>query len=338
MSILVRSSSLRGYESLMRQLGSDPAQMLSRHRISVTTLKDEDALLPFRTVIQLLEASARETSCHDFGLRLAARQDISVLGPLAIVMRNALTVRHALEDISRYLFVQSPGLALSLKEGSPVSSDCIEVRLEIGVGQQLAMRQTLDLCLGDLHLMLKLLAGRHYQLKAVFLTHSMVAPVMKYTHFFGAAIFAEELHAGLHLSKKTIEAKLKHENSAMHQIATEYLTMNFEAPEQLMSARVRQALRRTLGTGLGSKIEIASLFNMHPRTLQRRLKAEGTNYETIRDGFKKDTVARYLRETRIPIAQVASIVGLSEQSALARCCQRWFGMSPTRYRKLNPPR
>jgi hypothetical protein len=39
---------------------------------------------------------------------------------------------------------------------------------------------------------------------------------------------------------------------------------------------VRQALRHTLGGTGGKKTDIADLLGMHPRTLQRHLKADGT--------------------------------------------------------------
>src|SRR3546814_9876899 len=58
------------------------------------------------------------TECADFGLRLADQQDISVLGPLAIAMQHAPTVAAALDIISRYLFVHSRGMALSVHADS----------------------------------------------------------------------------------------------------------------------------------------------------------------------------------------------------------------------------
>src|SRR3546814_5108410 len=58
------------------------------------------------------------TECADFGLRLADQQDISVLGPLAIAMQHAPTVAAALNIISRYLFVHSRGMALSVQADS----------------------------------------------------------------------------------------------------------------------------------------------------------------------------------------------------------------------------
>src|ERR1700757_3330737 len=104
MSAMVRASGLRGYEALMHELGSDPAEMLRRYRIAGESLQDDEALLPLRATVHLLEASAAATHCADFGLRLAYSQDISVLGPLAVAMQNAPTVARALDYASRYLF------------------------------------------------------------------------------------------------------------------------------------------------------------------------------------------------------------------------------------------
>src|SRR5687767_10377563 len=95
MTAMVRASGLQGYTALMRSLDHDPAALLRRYRIATESLADEDALVSLRAGVHLLEASAVETGCADFGLRLSQMQDVSVLGPLAIVLQNAPTVRKA---------------------------------------------------------------------------------------------------------------------------------------------------------------------------------------------------------------------------------------------------
>src|SRR5262245_59114301 len=95
MTALVRAGALQGYPALVRSLGVDPAPLLRRYRITSGSLTDEDALLSLRSCVHLLEASAIETGCADFGLRLSQVQDIGVLGPLGIVLQNAPTVREA---------------------------------------------------------------------------------------------------------------------------------------------------------------------------------------------------------------------------------------------------
>jgi AraC-like DNA-binding protein len=333
MTAMVRASGLRGYTTLMRELGADPAAMLRRYRIEPAALEDEDALLSLRAVVHLLEASAAATDCPDFGLRLSHSQDISVLGPLAIAMQNAPTVAGAMDYASRYLFVHSPGLVLTLHEGSPLVKKGAELRFEIRLPQQAAQRQTMDLCLADIHHMVQLLAGERYRLRAVTLPHAPLAAPAVYARFFGAPVRFEQEHAGLHLERSTFDASLQSVNETLRQIAVDYLSLHYEDPAQALASRVRQALRRTLGTTRGRKSDVAGLLGMHPRTLQRRLDAEHTSFEAIREEVRKETALRYLRQTRIPLTQLAGILGLSEQSVLARSCRRWFGTTPSRLRR-----
>ena len=333
MTAMVRASGLRGYIALMRELQADPAEMLRRYRIAPEALGDDDALLSLRAVVHLLEASAAATRCPDFGLRLSHSQDISVLGPLAIAMQNAPTVASAVDYASHYMFVHSPGLVLTLQHGSPLVKKGAELRFEIRLARQPAQRQTMDLCLADIHHMIQLLAGERYQLRAVTLPHAPLAPLAAYTRFFGAPVRFEQEHAGLHITQATLDTSLQTVNETLRQIAVNYLSLNFEAPGQALSARVRQALRRTLATTRGRKEDVASLLGIHPRTLQRRLDTERTSFEAIREEVRKETALRYLRETRIPLTQLAGILGLSEQSALARSCRRWFGTTPSRLRQ-----
>ena len=100
-----------------------------------------------------------------------------------------------------------------------------------------------------------------------------------------------------------------------------------------MSARVRLALRRTLGTPRGKKTDVADLLALHPRTLQRHLAAENTTFEALREETRREAALHYLRETRIPLGQLADLLGFSEQSAMTRSCRRWFGVPPTEIRR-----
>jgi AraC-like DNA-binding protein len=67
---------------------------------------------------------------------------------------------------------------------------------------------------------------------------------------------------------------------------------------------------------------------MHPRTLQRRLREEGTTFEAIKDEVRRDLAQRYLSQPDVPISQVAELLDYGEQSALGRSCRRWFDTSP----------
>lgn len=336
MAVTVRTSGLRGYEPLMRRLGADPGPLLRRYRIRPSVLRNEDALVPLRAFAALLEASAAITDCPDFGLRLAQGQDISVLGPVAIAMQNAPTVRAAVGYASRFLYVQSPGLVLTLLPDSPIGRDCEELRLEVDLPRASGLRQTVDLSLADLHQMLKALGAGAYRLHAVTLTHAAGAADRSYRRFYGAPVLTQQPHAGLHVARSTLDTPLGKQNAMLREIAVDYLAMTYDAPEVPLSSRVRQALRHAIGTHADNRPEIARLFNLHPRTLQRHLASEGTTFDALREQTRRELALRYLTETHIPLPQLATMLGFSEHSALSRSCRRWFGRSPSALRTQGP--
>ena len=83
-----------------------------------------------------------------------------------------------------------------------------------------------------------------------------------------------------------------------------------------------------MGTGTCSRGEVAKALHMHPRTLQRRMREEGTTFEAIKDEARRDLAQRYLSQPDLPFTQITALLGYSEQSAFGRSCRRWFDMTP----------
>ena len=81
MVAMVRVEALRGYRELVAELGGDPVRLLRAAKIKSTAFDEHASFIRFGAAVDLLERSARDLACADFGLRLAARQDIGILGP-----------------------------------------------------------------------------------------------------------------------------------------------------------------------------------------------------------------------------------------------------------------
>ena len=80
MGSLIRATTLWGYGDLVRELGGDPEVFLSRFRIPPGLDNQEDAFISFDAYVRMLEASADDLSCPDFGLRLSRWQGLDILG------------------------------------------------------------------------------------------------------------------------------------------------------------------------------------------------------------------------------------------------------------------
>ncbi len=138
------------------------------------SLDRDDSLISLRSATHLLEASAEVTGCGDFGLRLSTYQSVDVLGPVSIVLRNAPTVRAAVDDVIRYLFVHSPGIVVSLNERDPIVKDTVAMSIDIRLSGAVAMHQNCDLCLADAHNFMRLFVGSKYDLRAVSIPHERI--------------------------------------------------------------------------------------------------------------------------------------------------------------------
>ncbi|WP_250456319.1 AraC family transcriptional regulator [Caballeronia sp. ATUFL_M2_KS44] len=335
MDPLVRASGLRGYPALMRNMGHDPIPLLRRYHIAEESLDRDDTLISLRSATHLLEASAEVTRCGDFGLRLSSHQSIDVLGPLSIVLRNAPTIRDALNDVIRYLFVHSPGIIVSVNERSPLVKNTVAVSVDVHLTGPVVTRQNSDLCLADAHNFLRLFAGDKYDLRAVSIPHEPAVSRAVYERFFGAKLLEEPAGATLHIARDTFAANVQGANASFHQIAEDYIFRNFGAAQGSASDRVRQVLRQTLGTSSSDKSGVAELLALHPRTLQRRLSEEGTSFEILKDDVRKQLAVHYLQNTRLTIGQISLLLGFPAQSALSRACRQWFELTPSDIRGGN---
>jgi len=332
----VRARGLHGYHALMQELGYDPAPLMRRYHIDESALSTDDSLISLRAATHLLEASAELTGLGDFGLRMSSHQSLDVLGPLSLVIRNAPTVRDALKDVIRYLFVQSPGIIVSVDERPSRVENTVAVSVEVRLPGSIVTRQNSDLCLADAHNFLRLFAGENYELCAVSLSHQPIVNRAVYERFFGARLLEEPSSATLYISRKTFGANVQGANASFRQVAEDYIFRHFGIAEQSASERVRQALRRTLGTASCNKSTIAGLLALHPRTLQRKLSEEGTSFESIKDEVRKQLALEYLRGTRMPLGQISLMLGYPAQSSLSRACRQWFGATPLELRSERP--
>lgn len=84
---------------------------------------------------------------------------------------------------------------------------------------------------------------------------------------------------------------------------------------------------------------LANKLCVSSQTLRRRLKAEGTSYQNIKDILRRDHCIELLTKTNKPLAEIAQSSGFSEPATLSRSFKRWTGYSPYDYRtKYKKPR
>ncbi|WP_309117340.1 AraC family transcriptional regulator [Saccharothrix sp.] len=97
-----------------------------------------------------------------------------------------------------------------------------------------------------------------------------------------------------------------------------------------VAGRVRE-LFRIDGTVIDMDTAAARL-HMSPRTLRRRLAAEGTSFHRVAAEARHAAAVELLTTTRLGLSPIALRLGYSDASTFTRAFRRWTGVTPGTYR------
>jgi AraC-like DNA-binding protein len=104
--------------------------------------------------------------------------------------------------------------------------------------------------------------------------------------------------------------------------------------EASVASKLRRRLRRFVGQMEWPTLEqVAQEFHVSSTTLRRRLEAEFTTYQTIKDEIRRDAAVHYLCSTRLSMTDIGLLLGFREASAFRRAFKAWSGLQPGEYRR-----
>lgn len=330
---MIRAGSLRGFQPLVEELGGDPGPLLRRFGIATTTLASDDGLVPITAHDLMLDAAAEALGCPDFGLRLAERQDLSILGPLAIAVESSATVAEALDCAARFLFVHSPALQIKVEPDPRGVRGVVAASYRKDLRESPYSPQAMELGLGLFHHVAVLLLGGVTGLRSVEIPHPPLSPVQRYLDFFEADVKFGAPFGGLRVERSILDRGFDSADATIRQLAVEHLAAHYPDPAAGIAPRVRAALAELLATGTPTLARVARLLALHPRTLQRRLARDGTSFESLLDDVRRSTALRYITTSDLPFTQIATLTGFTEQSTLCHAAVRWYDVSPRELRR-----
>jgi AraC-like DNA-binding protein len=96
--------------------------------------------------------------------------------------------------------------------------------------------------------------------------------------------------------------------------------------------QVRSVLRAALLTDRSDADDIASLFSIHRRTLNRRLNEDGISFKDLVEEQRFEIARQSLLDTDLQVGDVAALLGYADASAFTRAFRRWSGTAPAEWR------
>lgn len=290
----------------------------------------EPARIPMTQYLQLMESCLEATGHEDFGLKAAMELQPQDLRSLGLGWLASDSVLDGLRRLTRFNRMVTSLSEVTLQEGEEL------VAIEVGKSFNASpgYYASRDYGVGVIVRMCRLTLGEYLAPLAIELQRPAPRDPRPWTYQLGAQVQFNSDAGRITWVRSDIEGKLPTGNPQVAHLMDEnaafYLQNHVET--SIQSSIISCILRR-LPDGPPSLTVIADDVSMSPRTLQRRLAGEGTNFDNLLQQLRSTMAQQYLRQNQHTIQQIAYLLGFSEASAFSRAFKRWTGHSPGSFQK-----
>ncbi len=324
----VRVSGPAALPKVLRTLGTDPVTVLAEAGVDQTLFDDPDNLIPIAQLGRLVKLCVARTGCMHFGLLVGRQGGLHSLGLVGLLARLSPDVGTALSRLADCMQLHHGGTVTALA----VADDAATLSYDIDRRYPEAADQIGDGALATLFNILRALCGPGWRPMEIRFAHRAPENIRPFRAFFGAELRFDAGQNAIVFPGAWLRHPLPGDDAELQRlIATQIAWLaarhGDEFPEQ-----VRGVLRAALMTGHAGADEVAALFAMHSRTLNRRLGAFGTSFRKLVDEGRFAIARELLECTALDVGGIAGALGYSDASAFTRAFRRWSATTPAAWR------
>jgi AraC-like DNA-binding protein len=324
----VNSSFLSQFTELVLSRGGNANQLAQKVGLASEAISGIHMPIPFSQFIALLELAAHELDFPEISFALAQRQDITILGPLGIMLDDCQTVADTMEVIQQYMNIIVSGIELNISENNGL--------LEFGLHCQLPSLydkpQFQYYLLASITKILGQLIGNKYRIRGCFFTR-LETDHTKIKRF--AQVLACPVSFGSDQLKITIDsAILKEPTLNIRNYIIAHMRSFMDSQEEFIK-QVSAVISIFLPSGKTDIDSIAKSMGYSERTLQRRLKKSSSSFKYLLDSVRLTHANQYLKNTQYSLTDIATLLGYQNLSAFTRAYHRWYGCNPRKGRELH---
>lgn len=327
----MRGAAIARYAEAAASLGLDARAMLRSVALDPRILNEAEQRVPADSVIELLEQSARASDCDTFGLRMAGLRRLSDYGPIALLLRHQPRMRDAMMTLVRYQRMLNEALLMDVEDHP---DDLVIVREDLVVSGGASPRQAYELAVGTLFRIFND-SGPRLRPRSVHFTHPAPADIRHHREFFGPIVEFDAEFNGFTCHRAEFDRVSASADPALVAYAEGFIKSLPYAQPVSVTAEVRKAIHVLMPFNGASIKSVSARLGLSERTLQRRLAEEDSDFSALLNGIRRDHALRYLGNLRVPLFQVAGLVGYSRETSFARWFATEFGMTPSVWRTAN---
>lgn len=315
-------------------LGLDVEELKRRVNLPVSALDSPDSRIDSEIGFCLMNEAEVLSNDPLFGLHHGSQTQASDMGLVGYLVLNAPTLWAAVESFCKYQNIFGEGLQLE--------ASCRHGRIEVTFSVHPVMESVAHDCAFISHMAgfittIKWLLGKHtvpVNTSLCIQKPTRLAELKEYETCFGQHIdFAQKTYQLVFNEAEFTQNNLtgNHELYSMFENRAQSVLQDIGGRDTFSHA-VAKELYKSLDQGKTSLDNIAKLLCKSPRTVQRLLKEEGTNFQQVLDQVREKLAKYYLKTRKLNTNEITYLLGFSESSAFRKAFKKWTQMSPENYR------
>jgi AraC-like DNA-binding protein len=324
---------------LVRQ-GADAEALMRAHLESAGPIRDPYQEVPLSRYVAFFEAAAAEVEDPIFGARVGARFQPEDLGPLGVVFVAAPSLRTALNRLGFFLRAWQGGTSAALETDGPAA----EWAYQIEDPALWPRRQDAEFSLAATCSFIRTLLGPGWAPIEVHLEH---APAPGFGHRerrMLAAIFKAPVLFDQGMNRIVFDVRdLDRLAAGPRQAIAPYLERHLRdllgaaGSSHRLADQTMHLLARRIGRRPIDAPSLAAELGLSTRTLQRRLREEGTSLRDLVRTQRLRLAEPALAAATVPIGAIAANVGYADAAGFSRAFRNWRGCSPRGWRQSPIP-
>ena len=315
---------------VMETLGFDRQACLKGTGILLSDLENADVRMTLQQELAFYRNTLSLTGDPTIGLKLGEPFLPQRYGLFGYALMSAATFRHALsltQKFGRLTFsffsfrfgVSGKQAWFSMADPPPLEEDLLSLYL--------------DRDMSAARVDFAEIIGQAFPLEGVWLTHDGHGRQQTYRDHFGCEVGFSAACGKLDFNSELLDQPLPQRDpeSARHlQQQCQLLVAKLTSQGHFIDDVRMLVLSRP---GFFPDIDyVAEKMGTSTRTLRRRLKEEGSSYRDLLDEVRYGLAREYLENTRLPMEEIATLLGYTESGNFSHAFRRWSGQSPRGWR------
>ena len=318
---------------MLEQQGWDRDTLLSKVGISTELLNEEKARVSKTDYIHFATLLAKELKDESLGMMKKPMKP----GTFAMLCHSCIgcdTLGRLLSRISKFTDITNNSIKIRLtREDSQATFSITPLPTQLNAADQFVV-----IALAVVHRLASWSIGQSIALNDVSLSIDRPFYASDYNLIFGSPINFQKTHNSLNFHADYLDYAVIQDEISLREFLgkSAFQLMSELKHDSSQTSVITNMIKKSVNDKFPTFEETANKLGFSTATLRRRLRAEGTSYQSIKDSVRRDTAIYYLSQRSMSVDEVAWLAGFSEPTSFFRAFKRWTGTSPRAYASKHP--